>query len=160
MQQPNTPGKHEGDPLAAALRQDAARIRATVSPALERRIEAALGRSQQATATPAAREPRRERHREQWIRPWIAGSLSGLAVAAAIVLLVGRPAERMPAATPVPQSVAEQKVPEYITLLREQLPLRAETADLTAPLEKELENLQSDIEKARENLERDLRLAF
>ncbi|HEX7719988.1 MAG TPA: anti-sigma factor, partial [Woeseiaceae bacterium] len=132
------------------------RIRATVSPALERRIDAALARSQQAAATPAAHEPRRE----PWIRPWLAGSLSGLAVAAAIVLLVGRPDERMPAATPVPQSVAEQKVPEYITLLREQLPLRAETADLTAPLEKELENLQSDIEKARDNLERDLRLAF
>ena len=156
MQQPTTTSKREGDPLAAALRQDADRIMAAVSPALERRIDAALARSQQAPPAPAGREPRRE----PWIRPWLAGSLSGLAVAAAIVLLVGRPDEQMPAATPVPQSVTEQKVPEYITLLHEQLPLRAKTADLTAPLEKELENLQSDIEKARENLERDLRLAF
>lgn len=160
MQQPTTTSKREGDPLAAALRQDADRIMAAVSPALERRIDAALARSQQAPATPAGRKPHRERRHEPWIRHWLAGSLSGLAVAAAIVLLVGRPDEQMPAATPVPQSVTEQKMPEYITLLHEQLPLRAKTADLTAPLEKELENLQSDIEKARENLERDLRLAF
>jgi hypothetical protein len=156
MQKPTTAGKREGDLLAAALRQDADRIRVAVSPALERRIDAALARAQQAPATPARREP----PREPWMRPWLAGSLSGLAVAAAIVLLVGRPDEHMPPATPAPQSAAPQKVPEYITLLREQLPLRAETADLTAPLEKELENLRSDIEKARENLERDLRLAF
>ncbi len=156
MQQPTTTNKLAGDALAAALRQDADRIRAAVSPELERRIDAAMARSHQAAATPVHREP----GREPWIRPWLAGSLSGLAIAAAIVLLVGQPDEQMPAATPLPQSVAEQNVPEYITLLREQLPLRAETADLTAPLEEELENLRSDIEKARANLERDLRLAF
>lgn len=152
MQKPTTTSKRDGDPLATALRQDADRIRAALSPGLERRIDAALARSLQVPATPARREP--------WIRPWLAGSLSGVAVAAAIVLLAGRLDERLPTATPAPQSVAGQVVPDYITLLHQQLPLRAETADLTAPLEKELENLQSDIEKARENLERDLRLAF
>lgn len=160
MQKPTTTNKHEGDHLATALRQDADRIRAAVSPALERRIESALARSQPSPATPARREPRREPRREQWIRPWLAGSLSGVAVAAAIVLLAGRPEEQLPTVTPTPQIAAGQVVPDYITLLRQQLPLRTETADLTAPLEKELENLQLDIEKARENLERDLRLAF
>ena len=160
MQQPTTTDKPERDVLAAALRKDAGRIRAAVSPARMRRIDAALSRTQQAPPSTARREPRHEPRHEPWIRPWLAGSLTGLAVAAAILLLVNHPDEPLPPATPAPQSVAEQRVPEYITLLREQLPLRAETADLTAPLEEELENLQSDIEKARASLERDFRLAF
>lgn len=142
----------EKDRLASSLREDAARVRGDVSPALQRRIDGALARARQMPAAP--------RRRELLMRPWLAGSLSGIAVAAAVVLLVAQRGNEPQVPFVQPAEVAAESTPEFITHFHEQLTLRAETADLTAPLEKELENLQSDIEKARENLERDLRLTF
>ncbi|HUD96504.1 MAG TPA: hypothetical protein VMO24_03105 [Woeseiaceae bacterium] len=146
------PSNSEKDRLASALQADAARIRGDISPALQRRIDGALARARQMPTAPRRREP--------LMRPWLAGSLSGIAVAAAVVLLVAQRGNQPQVPFVQPTEVAAESTPEYITRFHERLTLRAETADLTAPLEKELENLQSDVEKARENLERDLRLTF
>lgn len=135
----------------ARLKSDAGRIRADVSPELDRRIAAAIARERSRPATRPRREP--------FVRPWLAGSLVGLGAAALAVLLIGRVVDTsVPGpATAVP--IAET-APEYLQEFREQVPLNVETADLTAPLEQELRNLQSDLEKAKENVERDLRLTF
>ena len=136
----------------AMLKADAARIRIDVSPALERRIEAALARERARPEMPS--------RRETLVRPWLAGSLVGLGVAAAAVLLIGR-IDQVPVPVPAPTPgvpVADTSEPHRA--FRQQVPLNVETAELTAPLEQELRNLQSDLEKARENVERDLRLAF
>jgi hypothetical protein len=138
------------DSFEAALKADAARIRVVVSPGLERRIEAALARERARPQTP----PRRE----TFVRPWLAGSLVGLGVAAAAVLLIGR-VDDAPAPAPTP-GVPVADTSEQLRAFREQVPLNVETAELTAPLEQELRNLQSDLEKARENVERDHRLTF
>jgi hypothetical protein len=137
--------------LEAALRSDAARIRAEISPDLERRIEAAIARERSRPALAA--------RRETFARPWLAGSLVGLGAAAMAVLLVGRVVDP-PASAPTPAVPIADAVPEYLQAFREQVPLKVETAELTAPLEQELRNLQSDLEKARDNVEQDLRLTF
>jgi hypothetical protein len=144
------PGGARGS-FEAALKSDAARIRAEVSPGLERRIEAAIARERSRPATPA--------RRETFVRPWLAGSLVGVGVAATALLLTGRIIEA-PVPVPTPAVPITDSVPEHLQAFREQVPLNVETAELTAPLEQELRNLQSDLEKARENVERDLRLAF
>lgn len=139
---------HAPASFEAALKADAARIRVEVSPALERRIEAALARERARPQAPP--------HRETFVRPWLAGSLVGLGVAAAAVLLIGRVDD---APAPIP-AVPVADTSEQLRAFREQVPLKVETAELTAPLEQELRNLQSDLEKARESVERDLRLTF
>lgn len=135
----------------AALKSDAARIRADVSPGLERRIDAAIALERSRPAVPA--------RRETFVRPWFAGSLVGVGVAAMALLVIGRITES-PVPVPTPAVPIADTVPEQLQAFREQVPLNVETAELTAPLEQELRNLQSDLEKARENVERDLRLAF
>lgn len=140
------------DSFEAALRSDAARIRADVTPELDRRIDTALARERHSPGTP----PRRE----TFVRPWLAGSLVGLGVAAMAVLLIGRIGGEAPAPAPTPDVSVADSPGEQLQAFREQVPLNVETAELTAPLEQELRHLQSDLEKARENVERDLRLTF
>lgn len=135
----------------AALKSDADRIRADVSPGMDRRIEAAIARERSRPVPPA--------RRDTFVRPWLAGSLVGLGVAAAAVLLIGRVIDAPPPAATPAVPIADA-APEYLQAFREQVPLNVETAELTAPLEQELRNLQSDLEKAKENVERDLRLTF
>lgn len=145
-------GRHprrNGAAFEDALRADAARIRADVSPDADRRLRAALARHPQRLPVPAPRE--------SLVRPWLAGSLVGLGVAAMVVLAVGRLEPSAPPHMPAAPVASIDVTPE---LFPGHIPLQAETAVLTAPLERELDNLQSDIEKARDNVERDLRLTF
>lgn len=144
-----------------ALRADAARIRAQVPAGTERRLEAALARER---PPGYVLEPTKAR-RETFLRPWLAGSLVGVGVAALLVLLIGRLGNDLPAPAPSPETsvadVSPGEMPsELLQSFRAQVPLKAETAELTAPLEQELENLKSDLEKARGEVERDLALTF
>ena len=135
------------DKLERRLRDDAAEIRAEVSPDLRVRIHESL---QSARPMPPAR-------REFSLPLWLAASVTGAAAAVvAIALLnVGDLEETREAADSAPYSV-----PQYVNELQRELPLRATTAELTAPLEEEMKNLRSDLERARENVERDLEFTF
>lgn len=134
--------------LEKRLRDDAAEIRAQVSPQLEARIRYALRVSR---PVPQARS--------EFSWPlWLAASLSGAAVATVAVVAVslsrtdGRPNE-------APEPVA-YSVPEYARELERQFPLNVENADLTAPLDDELEKLRADLERARQSVEQDLKFTF
>lgn len=147
----NTVGERPRN-LDEALKGDAGRIRADFSPQLERRIAAALARVEPAAPSPAPRET--------LVRPWLAGSLAGIATAALVILLVARLDGSRPPPAATPESTVAEVAPDYVRLFREQVPLHAETAELTAPLEEELRDLKSDVDKVRKNVEHDLRMTF
>lgn len=152
------------------LHEDAARLEAEVPAELRARIDSALRRAAPAVPrrTRAGVGLPRIRHRfagkvgqQAKARAigdrygpgslWLGGSLTGLAAAASVVLLVNRDAGQ----APEPLSHTPRPVSEYVQL-EFPVPLRAQTAVLTEPLEEELANLRSDLEKARENVARDL----
>jgi hypothetical protein len=133
--------------LETRLKEDAARIEAEVTPALNSRLAAAVRR--------VRRTPRAEKPAGVSFPLWLAGSLSGLAGAIVVIVLMNRTDT-----TEQPDAAVARAVPEYVRRFDQTVPLYVETADLTGPLEEELENLRSDIEKARENVERDLDFTF
>ncbi len=86
---------------------------------------------------------------------WWASSLTGLAAAALVIILINwnpttDPQEVQPVAS----------TPGTVVSIQSGFPLNVETAEWATPLEEELKNLQSDLEKARESVERDLRQSF
>ena len=90
------------------------------------------------------------------INLWWASSLTGLAAAAIVIVLINwnRPTtELVPveAATSVPDNINENQ-----GLYRPQL----KTAEFTRPLEEELIRLQADIEKARQSVKEDIDFTF
>jgi hypothetical protein len=138
------------DKTEQRLKQDAELVSATVSRELRARIDASL--------QGVAPERARPRTRDFDFSLWFAASLTGMAAAAVlVVVLMQRSADRAPA--PADQAHATA-VPEYVREFERQLPLQVKTADLTAPLEEELEDLKSDMEKARESVEQDLDFTF
>jgi hypothetical protein len=136
------------DRFEGRLKDDAGRIRADISPDLEKRIRASL-EMLRSERLPSGRE------RSADASLWLRSSLTGLVAAVLIIVLVNwrTPVERAEVAT-------DPKPAGTIPSLQSGFPLNAETAEWTAPLEEELKNLQSDLEKARENVERDLRMSF
>ena len=142
------------DNLERRLAEDAARIEARVSPELDARLQAALRAPRVA---PAA-------HRGFGTRLWLAASLTGVAAAVVAIMLVNLRVNLPPnlANEPSPQraDAVAYSVPEYVSELERQFPLRAKTAQMTTPLEDELKHLRSDLEKARENVEQDLEFTF
>lgn len=135
------------DKLERRLKGDAGLIKAELSPELQERIRASL------ESTRVENQPRRK-SRTPGISLWLASSLTGLAAAALVIVLVNWN-------SPVEPVEETGPAPGLTTLsLQSGFPLNTETAEWTAPLEEELKNLQSDLEKARENVERDLRLSF
>lgn len=134
--------------LESRLKEDAARIEADVSPRLTSRIADAVRRARRARRTGGERVVS--------FPLWLAGSLTGVAGAFLVIVLVNR----MDTGSGRPEPSVAPAVPEYVRRIEQTVPLYAETADLAEPLEEELENLRSDIEKARENVERDLAFTF
>lgn len=140
------------DEFEQRLKQDADAIQATVSPELRARIDASL-------------------HGIEPIRPakprsapatfWLASSLTGLAAAVLVIVLVNwnRPASDAPPARIVasspPPTATEPPLAAPLPV-----PLDIRTADFASPLELELERLQSDIEKARDSVREDLDFTF
>ena len=130
------------DKLASRLKHDADRIDVTVTEELDHRITASL---HGVTPERVADMPR-ERTRPAGF--WWASSLTGIAAAAAVIVLVN-----------VQQ--AEDPVPATPTDIVAAVPVidwQAESAALTGPLQEELENLQSDLKKAEQKVREDIGL--
>ena len=136
------------DKLERQLREDAGRIKADLSPALQERIRASLEATRPVDNTP-------RKTQTPGTTLWWASSLTGLTAAALVILFVNwnsaiDPIEDQPVSA----------TPRTILSIPGNFPLNVETAVWATPLEEELKNLQSDLEKARENVERDLRISF
>ena len=130
------------DKLDRQLKEDAVLIKADLSPELKERIRASVE-----STRPVDQSPRKTQ--TPWTTLWWASSLTGLAAAALVIVLVNLNVTNEP--------VEDQRLPSTPIW---DFPLKVETAEWATPLEEELENLQSDLEKARQNVERDLRLSF
>ena len=135
------------DNLEKRLKNDASLIKAEVSAEMQERILASLQSTQ-----PVSPDPKKPESRGMSL--WLTSSLTGLAAAALIIVLVNWN-------TSIETNGETDSMPS-VPSLSEQIPfpLSAETVEWTAPLEEELRNLQSDLEKARKNVERDLRESF
>ncbi len=136
------------DKLERQLKQDAGLIRADLSPELQKRIRASLESTRQVEQIPPKAET-------PGVSLWWASSLTGLAAAALVIILINwnpttDPQEVQPVAS----------TPGTVVSIQSGFPLNVETAEWATPLEEELKNLQSDLEKARESVERDLRQSF
>lgn len=136
------------DKLEQRLRDDAEHIRAEVSPEMQARIEAALRAAEPVRPVPTTRQP--------VATLWWASSLTGLAAAVLLIVLLNWNAPETERVEPL----ADTTVPGLVAEMPYRFPLHAETAELTEPLEAELEHLQQDLEKARRNVERDLNFTF
>lgn len=132
------------DKLERRLREDAARLRADVSPGLDERIRASL----EAAAAAPAKPPRPSRPQSSF---WWASSLTGLAAALGVIALLNL----QPGGDEPPGTGHTVAGPE--TVVAAPL-LHAETAVLTAPLEEELDDLEADLKKAGERVREDLGL--
>jgi hypothetical protein len=132
------------DKLARQLREDAERIEINISPQLEKRLQASL-----AAVEPVRPEPPRSALSPA--RFWWASSLTGVAAAVALVVVVNwQVPELEPAATDVvPPSFMPPKID-----------WKARTAVLTDPLEQEIEDLQSDMQKAEQAVKQDIERLF
>ena len=132
------------DKLAKRLREDANRIDVEISPELDERIRASL-EGVRPDRGPRPASPARS----VWF--WLASSLTGVAAALAVILLVNLK-------TPDPAPIAENTVPAPLELPA--IRWRAEAAVLTSPLEQEIEDLQSDLKKAEELVREDMERLF
>ncbi len=136
------------DKLERQLKEDAGLIKAELSSELRERIRASLE-----STRPEDQAPRKTQTPGTSL--WWASSLTGLAAAALVIVLINWNST----VTPVDDQ-PHSATPGTVISLQSGFPLIAETADWATPLEEELKALQSDLEKARENVERDLRLSF
>jgi BMFP domain-containing protein YqiC len=132
------------DEFANRLREDATRIRADVNPELERRIRASLE-----SVTPEKAAPKRTPRPPLF---WLASTLTGLAAAIALIVVINRPISEPAEAVVVQTPVMLPDLPR--------LPLKVRNAMTTSPLEQELSNLQSDLEKARRAVKEDVEKVY
>jgi hypothetical protein len=89
---------------------------------------------------------------------WWASSITGLAAAVVVIVLINW---NSPVMEVVPvEPVASETVPDYIDELQDLYSPRIKTADFTSPLEDELLRLRADIERARENVKEDIEFSF
>ena len=123
------------DKLAQRLHDDADKIETTISPELERRIQASLQGISQQPATPSAPSSRP-------VSMWWASSITGVAAAVAMIAIIN-------SQQPKPELKTE---PQQAPLELPFVDWNAQTADLTRPLQKEYENLQADLKKAEKAL--------
>ncbi len=141
------------DEFEKVLKQDAASIRAEISPQLRERIEASLHS--------AGRDAPLQKQRLTTSHLWWASSLTGLAAAVIVIALVNW--NRSPIEPDLPMLTDRDTAPdhrEYMQQLQERLPLQAESGQFTHGLEEELVRLQADLEKARESFSKDIDFTF
>ena len=133
------------DKLATQLRKDADDIHVEFSPQLDNRIRASL------EAVEQARPP--EPQVAQSPGFWWASSLTGLAAAVLVIMIVNSDSGPTPAETMAEDTGSDTalQLPELPAF-----PLKVEQAMTTSPLEQELTNIQSDLEKARQKVEEDV----
>jgi len=138
------------DKFAKRLQEDAAAIDATASDDFERRLAASLAATRVVDPAPA--------HRSAPGTLWWASSLTGLAAAVAVIVILNWDGSGPAAETDT--SIARSTVPELVEPLAVPPGLDVRTAEFTSPLEVELEKLRSDIEKARQTVREDLEFSF
>ena len=131
------------DKLAKALRDDAERIDVNVSPELDRRLRASIENA------PSSRTRPTSAHRPVTRIGW-ASALTGIALAATVILVVNLNRPETPDAVVPPLESVTGALPR----------LNAETAVFTAPLTEELENLEADLRKAEQAVKREIGLAL
>ncbi|MDX1499319.1 MAG: hypothetical protein R3176_05450 [Woeseiaceae bacterium] len=135
------------DKFAERLRDDAARIDVTVAPELEARIRASLEATERAAGAP-------ERERKASLPRWWATTLTGAALAAAVIVALNlRPGSTV-------EPAIESGVPDLAAVDLPRVPLRVEPAVLTSPLEEEYAHLKSDLEKAEKAVREQLDSVF
>jgi hypothetical protein len=132
------------DKLAIQLREDAEKIDAEISSDLDARLSASL---QGIKPEPVRRSQRESKSFSLW---W-ASSLTGVAAALLIIVVVNFRA-------PEPVPTAAITTPEPLTL--PSVEWNAKSAVLTSPLEQEIDNLQSDLKKAEEVVKQDIDRLF
>ncbi len=130
------------DKLADRLRQDAEEIEVSISDDLDKRITASLQ-----GVTPEGRAGAR-RERVKPLGFWWASSLTGIAAAIAVIVIINLQQAGAPSPATPTDVVAAVPVIDW----------QAETASLTGPLQQELENLQADIKRAEEQVKKDIGL--
>ncbi len=132
------------DKLAKRLRDDADQIKCTVSDELDSRIEASLQGVQMQPAQTREVEPRPASF-------WWASSLTGVAVAAAIIVAVNMQS---------PETGADRTEPDQAPFVVPGIEWNARSAVFTGPLQQEIEDLRSDLEKAEEAVRQDIERLF
>jgi hypothetical protein len=133
------------DRLAERLREDAGNIDAEISAELDHRIHASLTSVQPQPVKPAPREVRA-------LSFWWASSLTGLAAAIAVIVVINLNRAPPPTDAVTAQSLSHIVVP--------QIDFEVEAATLTDPLAQELENLRDDLRKVEETVRNDVRFDF
>lgn len=129
------------DKLANRLRKDADDIEAIVSDELDDRIAASL-------RSVALQEEVAEVKSKRPATLWLASSLTGIAAAVAVIVIVNSQQAEAPVTATPSNVVAAVPVIDW----------KAETAMLTGQLQQELDALQSDIKKAEEKVKADIGL--
>jgi hypothetical protein len=139
------------DEFEHRLKRDAQDIRAEITPELKERIDASIRGTKRIEPVPDSRTSP--------INLWWASSLTGLAAAVIVIVIINW---NQPVAEPVPlEPVAARTVPAAIDELQGLSPPRLiKTAEFTTPLEEELEKLQADIERARATVRKDIEFSF
>ena len=139
------------DEFETRLKRDAEEIRAEASPELKSRIDASLRATEQIRPVPESRVT--------GMNLWWASSLTGLAAAISVIVLLNW---NQPATAPATvESVATRTVPAMPEDSADlNPPLSFKTADFASPLEEEMIRLQADIEKARESVKKDIDFTF
>ncbi len=138
------------DEFERRLKRDAEDIRAGISPELRSRIDASLRATEQIRPVPESRA--------SGMNLWWASSLTGLAAATIVIVLINW---NQPATGPLPAApLADATVPSYVNEFQSLYPPQIKTAEFTKPLEEELVRLQADIERARESVKEDIDFTF
>lgn len=141
------------DEFEKRLKQDAADIKAEVSPQLQARIAAAVHS--------AGRDVQRNPRSASVSNIWWASSLTGLAAAVIVIVLMNlnqTGVEQQTPPTTVATTVPDHR--EYLAELQENLPLRTETVEFSQGLDEEWQRLQADLAKARQSISRDVEFTF
>ena len=142
------------DEFEQRLKEDAASIRAQVSPELKARIASSIHATERLKTKIDVADDSHDHRSLPW---WLSG-LTGLVAAVIIIALLNRNTPVDPVAPAEEQTAAV--VPEFVKQLHTDFYLNAENADFTGPLENELEMLKSDLEKAKRNVAQDLKATF
>jgi hypothetical protein len=142
------------DEFEQRLKEDAASIRAQVSPELKARIASSVHATQRLRKEVDVADDSHDHRSLPW---WLSG-LTGLVAAVIIIALLNRNTP-VDSVAPVEEQTAAV-VPKFVKQLHTDFYLNAENADFTGPLENELEMLKSDLEKAKRNVAQDLKATF
>ena len=132
------------DKLARQLREDANRIDCEISAELDDRIRASLEAIQPEAGPRASHKPKS-------FSLWWASSLTGVAAAIGVIVLINLQGQ------PVGPTVTE---PAPQALVIPSIEWETQPAALTRSLEIELEKLQADLKKAEEAVKQDIEGLF